>query len=416
MCKRMLSILVGVILLFALVGCSSSSTNGKTSSKNNELKMVFWDSNQEKGLKAMADSFMKKNPDYKVTVETIPWEQYWTKLQAAAQGGNMPDIVVMHPDEVSKYAEGGKLMDLKDMFTKSKITSLESFPQFVVDDFSFDGKVYGVPKDIGTMALAYNKDLFDQAGVAYPNDNWTWADMLSAAEKITNKSKDVYGIVAPNDGQNFYWNLVWQNDGDFFAKDGKTSTFNSPENIEAMKYVVSFIEKGYTPTVADFANLSQDEYFEAGKAGMIFAGSWMLPEYLAIKGLNFDIAQLPQGKKRAAISSGMAFSVSKDSKNPKAALKLVEFLGSEEAQLIQSKSGVAISAYKNTQQPWIDGFTTIDTTPFAKVIDYGHTSPGITTNNEASAVIDKYMPEIFSLKMPVKEGLKKITDEINALK
>jgi multiple sugar transport system substrate-binding protein len=431
MLKKVFTLSLSVLLLLFITACSTggdkestegSATSGESGSQATEskgepveLNMLFWDSNQEPGLIAMADGFMAKNPEFKINVQTIPWAEYWTKLQAASMGGDMPDIVVMHPDEVENYAQGGKLMDLSGMFEKSEITSLSKFPQYVVEDFLVDGKYYGVPKDIGTVALVYNKDLFDKAGLAYPDDSWTWEDTLNAAAKITDKANGVYGLAAPNEGQNYYWNLIWQNGGDLFAEDGKTSTFDSPEVIEAMNYAVSFIKKGYSPTAADFANLKTHEYFKSGKLGMIFAGSWKMNEYLAIEGLNFDVAQLPQGKERAAICSGMAFSVAASSKNPDAAMKFVEYLGSEEAQLIQSKSGVAIPAYENTQGPWIDGFETIDASPFAKVTEYGHVSPGLTTANEATAVINKYMPEIFGLTLPVEEGLKKITKEINAL-
>ncbi|WP_340003627.1 sugar ABC transporter substrate-binding protein [Paenibacillus sp. FSL K6-0276] len=420
MYKKITGILLSALMVFALVGCNSGTESKKEDAakgdkQNVELKMFFWDKNQEPGLKAMADDFMAKNPTYKITVETIPWNEYWTKLQAAATGGDMPDIVVMHPDQVENYAQGGMLMDLTDMLTNSQTANKDKFPQYVVDDFEVDGKYYGVPKDVGTLALVYNKDLFDQAKVPYPNDNWTWDDMMNAAQKITDKSKGIYGIAAQNDGQNFYWNLIWQNGGDMFSKDGKTSTFDSQEAIDAVKYGVSFIEKGYSPTIADFANLSPNKYFSSGKVGMVFDGSWMLTEYLAVKDLNFDVAELPKGKERAAIASGMAFSVSAKTKNKDASLKFVEYLGSKEAQEIGAKLGISIPAYENIADPWVAGFKTIDASPFVKVIEYGHRSPGLNTSNEGSAVVHKYMPEVFSMKRPVDDGLKQIAKEINAL-
>lgn len=420
MSKKYVLILLSVLLVIALAGCSSGAgnkegTDSTSESQNVELQMVFWDSNQEAGLKAMADDFTAKNPNYKITIQTIPWNDYWTKLQASATGGNMPDIVVMHPNQVKNYAEGGMLMDLTDMLSNSQITSLDKFPQLVVDDFTVDGKYYGVPKDIGSIALVYNKDLFDKAGVPYPNENWTWDDMMNAAQKITNKSEGIYGFAAPNEGQDFYWNLIWQNGGDMVSKDGKTSTFDSPEVIEAMKFALSFIEKGYSPTVAEFSNMHYDKYFEAGKVGMLFAGSWKLTEYLNAEGLNFDVAELPKGKQRAAQAAGMAFSISAKTKNPDAALKFVEYLGSKEAQEIQAKTGAAIPAYENTAGPWVDGFKTIDASPFIKSVNYGHSNPKFVSN-EANAVIDKYMPEIFSFKRPVEDGLKQIAKEIDALK
>lgn len=416
--KKVLTILLTGSIAAALGGCGSADDQaanaGGESKGKTELRMIFWDSNQEPGLKAMAEGFMKQNPDISVTVETVPWDEYWTKLQAAAQGGDMPDVVVMHPDEVANYAQGGILMDLTEVLD-GETANRSNFPEYVVEDFQIDGKDYAIPKDIGTMALFYNKDLFDAAGVEYPSSDWTWEDMTAAAEKLTDKEKGIYGLNADNNGQNFYWNLIWQNEGDIWEEDTKLCTFDSPATVEAMKYAVSFVEKGYSPTPADFANLTADEYFESGKSAMTFAGSWMLTEYQNVEELNFDVAELPAGKVKAAICSGMGFSVSANTKHPEEAKKLAEYLGSEEAQTIEAESGVAIPAYSGTQQPWIDQFTDFDASPFVKVEEYGHTSPGLTAStSEASAVLDEYMPQIFSLELPVEEGLKTITEKINA--
>ena len=132
----------------------SADAAGTGESVSGDLKMIFWDSNQEPGLVQMAEGFMKHNPECKVTVETIPWDEYWTKLQAAAQGGDLPDIFVMHPDEVKNYAEGGILMDLTDVLS-GDVANADNFPQYVVDDFKVGEGYYGIPKDIGTLGLFY---------------------------------------------------------------------------------------------------------------------------------------------------------------------------------------------------------------------------------------------------------------------
>lgn len=420
--KRIFTLFLAVILVVSLGACGSSSNDGGTESGGDtsqasgekvDLKMIFWDSNQESGLNAMAEGFMKQNENVSVKVEIVPWDEYWTKLQAAAQGGDLPDVVVMHPDQVETYASGGILMDLTDILD-GETANRENYPDFVVADFNVDGKDYGIPKDIGTLALYYNKDLFDDAGVEYPTNDWTWDDLTAAAEKLTNKDAGIYGLNADNNGQNFYWNLIWQNGGDVLSEDGKTCTFDSAETIEAMQYAVSFVEKEYSPTPAQFANLTADEYFESGKSAMTFAGSWMLTEYQNVDELNFDVVELPMGKERASICSGMAFSVSANTKHPEEAKKLAEYLGSEEAQLIQAESGVAIPAYSGTQQPWIDQFTDFDASPFVRVEEYGHTSPGFTAStSEATAVLDEYMTQVFSLELSVEEGMKVITEKIN---
>lgn len=419
--KKLSAFFMAGAMIFSFAACTNPSTstgsagNSSGGGETVQLKMTFWDSNQEPGLKAMADDFMKSNSNIKIAVETMPWEEYWTKLQTSAQGGNMPDIIVMHPDEVKNYAEGGALMDLTDRIAKSQTVNLDNFPKYVNEDFKIDDKYYGIPKDIGTLGLCYNKDLFDQAGVAYPDSTWTWDTLKQAAQKLTNKSKGTYGIATPNDGQNFYWNLIWQNGGDLFSADGKKCTFDSPEVIEAMEYAVSFIKEGYSPSATDLANLTADEYFESGKAAMVFAGSWMLNEYMAVKNLNFNVAELPKGKQRAAICSGMAYSVAAGTKHPEEAWKFVEYLGSKQGQTVEAQSGIAIPAYSGTQQPWVDGYKKIDASPFVKVAEYGHTSPGLTTSNEESAVVDEIMPQIYALKVPVADGCKQMAQKINEL-
>lgn len=411
--KKMLSLLTAGVMVVSMGAYATNVMAESEGGVSGDLKMIFWDSNQEPGLVKMAEGFMAKNPDCKVTVETVPWDEYWTKLQAAASGGNMPDIVVMHPDEVQNYAEGGMLMDLSEILD-GDVANASNFPQYVVDDFKVEDGYYGIPKDIGTLGLYYNKDLFDAAGLDYPTNDWTWDDLMDAAEKLTDKDNGVYGIVAENDGQNFYWNLIWQNGGDIFDEEKGICTFDSPETIEAMEYAVSFVEKGFSPTPSEVSNLSADEYFEAGKAAMRFAGSWMLTEFLNVDTLNFGVAELPTGKEKGVICSGMAFSVAANTKNPEAAMALAEYLGSEEAQTLEAESGVAIPAYNGTQQPWIDKFD-VDVSAFVTCAEYGHTSPGITTStSEASVVLDEYMPQVFSLEIPVADAMTTITEEINA--
>lgn len=196
----------------------SASAEETEGSVSGDLRMIFWDSNQEPGLVQMAEGFMKHNPDCNVTVETVPWDEYWMKLQVMAQGGDLPDIFVMHPDEVRNYAEGGILMDLSDILG-GDVANASNFPQYVVDDFKVGDGYYGIPKDIGTLGLFYNKDIFDAAGMEYPTPDWTWDDLMDAAGKLTDPANGVYGIAAPNDGQNFYWNLIWQNGGEVFDEE-----------------------------------------------------------------------------------------------------------------------------------------------------------------------------------------------------
>lgn len=418
-------ILTALFCASSIIGCGSDSKSSLDSNKTTtnleessteqvNLTFSIWDSNQKTAMENIAKAFTKENPNITVTVEVTPWDQYWTKLQASATGGTMPDVFWMHPEKIYDYVDGSMLMDMTDRIKSSEL-DLANYPEFINGDFNVNDKQYGIPKDYSTVGLWYNKDIFDAAGIAYPDDTWTWDTWMDTAAKLTNKDKGIYGMLAPCNGQNYYYNLIWQNGSDIISQDEKDSLYDDPKTIAAIQYATSFIEKGYSPTTSDFANTTADQYFESGKAAMITAGSWMTGEYLAVDGLNCDVAPMPKGTQRGSICGGMGYSIAANTKHPEESWKFMEFLAGEEANLIQSKSGAAISAYKGTQEPWVAGFSTIDAQVFVDASEYGYSSQYCSSRDDWSTVETDMMTQIFSGTLEVKDGCKQLADTIQQI-
>lgn len=412
MMKKWMLLALTLILAIGLSACGGSSSGKSANNGKTVLTLALWDTNQKKAMQEMADAFTKENPNIKIKVEVTPWDQYWTKLQAGASGGNTADVFWMSPEQVFTYANGNALMDLKDRIKKDNY-DMSKYPKNLVDSMNVKGKQLGIPKDDSTVGLWYNKDLFDKAGVSYPDDKWTWDDWMDAAKKLTDKKKGVYGMAAPDNGQNFIYNLIYANGSDFFTKDGKKSLYDTPANIEAIKYGVSFIKNGYSPTTADFASTTPDQYFESGKVAMITAGSWMATEYTAIDGLNADVAPIPKNKTKGTISSGMAYSISANTQHPDAAWKFVKFMGGKKANTIQSSSGAAVSAYENTQEPYVKKFPSINAQVFVDAIDYGKSSYMVESRADWITTEQEIMTKIFSLQESPEKGLKDLAKQIN---
>lgn len=423
--RKVTSLVFALLLCVVMAaGCSSNSGGNKETKavdgaqtgtgEKVELTFAIWDANQQAGMQAMADAFMKDNSNITIKVEVTPWDQYWTKLNAAATGGNMPDIFWMHPEQIYNYVEGNALMNLSDKINGSTI-DLTKYPQFIVDDFNIKNVQYGIPKDYSTIGLWYNKDLFDAAGVAYPDDTWTWDTWMSAAEKLTNKDKGIYGMLAPCNSQNYYYNLIWQNGSDVINKDETDSLYDDPKTIDAIKYAVSFINKGFSPTAEDFANTTPDQYFESGKAAMITAGSWMANEYLSIDGLNIDVAPMPKQAQRGSICGGMGYSIAAKTKHPEEAWKFVEYLGGMDANIIQSKSGAAISAYEGSQEPWAEGFPKIKAQVFIDAADYGYSTQYVESRRDWVTLEEDIMTQIFTGSISAEDGCKQIADQVQAI-
>ncbi len=137
-----------------------------------------------------------------------------------------------------------------------------------------DGKPYFLTKDYSPLAIYYNKTLFDKAGVAYPKEGWTWADLQNAAVKLTSGSGPTaqYGIVLPGNWTRAVEPFVFQNGGDVTSPDGtKTSGYlDSPASVAAHQYYVDLYNKYHvSPSPADMSTTFKGvDLFQTGKAAM----------------------------------------------------------------------------------------------------------------------------------------------------
>ena len=130
------------------------------------LRYGIWDDNQKAALREIADKFEEENPGIKVEIEVTPWKDYWTTLETSATGGSAPDVFWMNAPHFAMYAQGGMLASLDDAIGDSEVASKADFPESLVDMYSDNGVWYGMPKGFDTIAVYYNKELFDNAGVA----------------------------------------------------------------------------------------------------------------------------------------------------------------------------------------------------------------------------------------------------------
>ncbi|MEZ3487719.1 MAG: sugar ABC transporter substrate-binding protein [Lachnospiraceae bacterium] len=405
-------ITAGALGLSGLTACGNS---GDTKEDSGDVTLTFalWDKLQKDGMEQMAAAFEKENPGIKIKVEMTPWEQYWTKMQASGAGNTLPDIFWMHPEQVYEYARGGKIMDITGRIEESDKVDMDKFPENVNNDFNIDGKQYAIPKDYSTFGLWYNKDIFDDKEMEYPDETWDWDRLKEAAGELTDKEKGIYGLLVQYNTNDSIYHYIWQNEGDIINEDETKSGFDDPATVEAVKYLVDFVEKGYSPAMPDYANTTADQYFESGKAAMHIGGSWMCSEYTSIEGLNCDVAPLVTGKQRADLCGGMGYSISANTEHPEEAWKFMEFLAGEEANTIQCESGAAISAYEGTQTSWVEGFPDINAQVFVDAAEYGFSSQYCETRSKWVDIEKDYMTQVFSLTLPVEEGCKEAADKIN---
>lgn len=406
-----------VALMSTLAGCGSKSTSD-SSSGNVTLTYEIWDKNQKPGMDAIAAAFHEKNPNITVNVEVTPWDQYWTKLDAGASSGTLPDVFWMHSNNLLKYANGGALMDITDKIKGSSNLDMSKFPTDLVNLYATKGKNYGIPKDYDTIALWYNKTMFDEKGIPYPDGTWDWNKLLEVAQKLNDPAKGVYGFLSPVDTQQNYYDFIYQNGGYVLNDDKTKSGYDQAATKEAIQFAVDFSQKyKVSPTQQQFADTSRDQYFESGKGAMAFFGSWMVSEFKSNEYVskNCDVAILPFGKKKATMYNGLGNAVSAKTKNPEAAWKFLEFLGTEEANKIQAEKGGAIPAYKGTEQAWIDNNKQFNLKVYPEQLENAVIFPNSETRSKWDLMETEIFSKVWSGQLTVEDGCDKLAKQMNDL-
>lgn len=371
----------GILATAALLAaCSGSNSSGSSSSSKasgkTEISYAIWDSGQEPGIRQIADKFEEKNPDIKINIQVVDWDNYWTMLEAGATGGSLPDTFWMHSNEIYRYGSNEMLLPLDDYLAKSKEAKLENFPDGLNEIYNIKGKQYAVPKDFDTIGLWYNKKMFDEAGIPYPDDTWDWNKLKEVAKKLTKSDGSQYGFGAGLSNQEGYYNFIYQNGGTVITDDMK-SGYDDPKTVEALEYYFSFVKEKLSPALT--VDKERAEAFQNGQVAMSVFGSWNLSGFSANDYIreNADVAVLPKGPDgtRATIFNGLGNAIAANTKNPDAAWKWVEYLSSKEAQEMQASLGVAISAYKGTADTWVNSNKDFAIKNYVDMLDYAQIRP-----------------------------------------
>jgi len=400
--RKLFAILLTLCMLFSFVSFASAE-------ENVTITFAFWDNNQEPGMKAIADAYMAAHPGVTVEVQVTPWDQYWTKLEASAQGGGeaMPDVFWMHSNQFFKYVAADKLLPLDFEYDYTP------YPAGVTALYNFNNVHYAVPKDYDTIALVYNKEIFDNAGIAYPDDTWTWDTLLETAKKLTDPEKGIYGFGAPNDRQSGYLNLIYQNEG-FAFEDGK-SGYDQAATQEAIQWWVD-LQKVHqvSPSQESFVDMGVDDQMQAGKLAMCFTGSWMMSSYTnnELFADKFDLAVLPQGKVRASIYNGLGYAGAASTKYPEVVKDFIQFCGTEEANKLQAERKAAIPAFAGTEHYFTDNFTSINIACYPEMIAYGVQYPFSPNKSLWESQEEELMNEVYAGSKTVEEACNELHEII----
>jgi multiple sugar transport system substrate-binding protein len=298
-------------------------------------------------LGQMIQIFEASHPNIKINVETAPFDNYFTKLQTLIAGGMAPDIFELNYENFVTYAAKGLLLDLNPLTETDASFDASIYYPRANEPFSYNNMQLGLPATFSTVVLYYNKDLFDQAGVAYPQEDWTWADAVEAGKQLTDPAAGVYGLHSGIQFWEFYKKAA-QNNCQFFNEDKTEVLINSPECVQALETMISFVEtEKIMPSQADMGGLSDGDMFLQGKLAMDVTGIWMFAAF-ADAPFAWDIEVEPGMATHATHFFANAVSVFAASKHPQEAWEWVKFFTSDpEMARIRVESGWELAALSN---------------------------------------------------------------------
>lgn len=277
----------------------------------------------EETLQKMYEAFHEEYPNITVNIETIGYDDYFTQMQTRVAGGTAPDCYELNIENFAAYANKGVLAELTGIDTSG-------YNATALNAFSVNGKQYGVPGNFSNVVLIYNKDLFDQAGVAYPTDDWTWDDAMDACEKISALGDDIYGIYQPITFNEFF-KVAAQYGGGVLNADKTEFTINSEENLKAATMMISKVtDTNVQPTEAQMGGMGDWDLFESGRLGMIPTGIWAFNTFADACDFNWDICVEPGGTQKATHFFSNALVVNADSDKKKAAATWINWLASSD--------------------------------------------------------------------------------------
>ena len=362
-------------------GSAAASSSGYTVS---ELKVNIWDNNQKAGLQQIADEWTAES-GVKVSIDVVDWDNYWTLLEAGASGGQMPDVFWMHSNTAQMYMENDLLLNLDSYIEADDTIDLSKYYEGVVKLYNRadNGSQYALPKDHDTIALLYNKALFDKYGVEYPTDDWTWEDLQKAAAAITEagKADQGYGFAMnTSNNQDGWYNIVYDYGAQVITDDHKGTTIGSAEGKAAMEMLRQILE--VAAPQATVAETGTENLFKSGKTAMISQGSWMINSfYTADNAADYAWAMLPYADtngngacdkgERYSAYNGLGWAAAANTKDPKAAYDLISYFCSEKAQKEQASLGVTMGGMLGVSEDFANAFEGMDVSAFVRAEEEG---------------------------------------------
>lgn len=283
--RRPLALLTAAGLLAVLTACGGGGEQGDTGT----LTEIDYDlaPPQSKMLPKMLDACGSK-AGMTIKRQAVPRDQLVPKLLRGASQRQLPDLALIDNPDLQQIAATGALAPLADAGFSTK-----GFYPSIVSAGRYQNKTYGIAPGVNGLALFYDKDMFDKAGVKPPS---TWDELKKAAGKLTHGSTKGLGFSAVGNEEG-----TWTFEPFLWSNGGSLTKLNSPQVTRALTLWSDLVDQGsVSKSVVNWSQADVADQFVAGHLAMMVNGSWQLPVLDKKKDLDYGVVPLPVPHRGAA--------------------------------------------------------------------------------------------------------------------
>lgn len=374
-------------MMMLLAGCGGGSgfddandtktEGGLTADSSKELTVLIGssgDTETEAVKKAVADWAAESGQKATVQVASDLAQQ----LSQGFAGGSPADVFYLAPEQLAGYASNGSLLAYGD-----DLSNKGDFYENLLQTFTYDGKLYAAPKDVSTLQLVINTDMWAEAGLTDDDLPTTWDELLKVSQKLTNDQHK--GLVFSGEYARVGVFLK-QAGGGLVSDDGTKAIASDEKSIEGLTEVKDLLDSGYAAYAADLGTGWGGEAFGTGKAAMAIEGNWITgglsADYPDVKYRVVELPAGPAGKGTMHFTNG--WGIAADSPNQKGAVSLVEYLTSDDVVMDFAKAFGIMPATKTLSETYKSEFP--EMTAFMDGLEYSVTVP--TAKGAADVITD----------------------------
>ena len=383
----------------------------------------WWGTEAGGALDTFKQAFEAANPDIEVKYNIIP-SRYADKLLTMLAGGDAPDVAMLAMDRVAQFASKNALTSLDKYMEKSY--PLDDLWDSLKPALQYKGLYYAVPRDCTTNVLYYNKQLFDEAKVKYPDATWTWQGFQDAAKKLTKRDKGGaalqygYAFRTYSDG---WYSWIVSAGGRMVNEEYTKSTMSDPAAVKAVQFLADLTTRYKTALAMDDATAKSmgdpGDLFRTGRLAMMLQDVAASYKFAESKELRWDIAPMPLVKKGAPRANRLwtnTWALPKGAKHPEAAWRFLRFVGGPEGQKISADKHLGIPAMKSIANSpvFLDGIPEHKQV-FLDSFQYGQAFPTFPEMQEYLAIYVRELDSVWTGQRKAAEACAAIDKEANSV-